>query len=410
MFRIGMGTENCSLILKGLIKMLRPNTVIEIGAGDSTISLLQALKETIDEFNHDKEILMRSEWNERHSLIIPFSVDDSYNPKLISIDDGSGEGSSAEDVWKYVENEPSLSQLVSFIKKDFHQIKDSEISNWGMIDFAWIDAGTLVDDVRFLSKIVPYLSYGGIICLHEPLMTTTIKESSLTKVRTVRNPIWEEISTNLSNDFELITIPENHKYRQAGIGLLRKKDTYECTRRTSSFQDEMLTLNEPPIKFAIPDIINRSNNKINKFFNIFNEEESRLIYALILAGHNRINEVKNNCNIPIKTIEKTIKKLLDTEIILMEDGVLKDNTEFWNHSVFKNKYRQSESKSCHNSVYNTNTLLLIANQLRDDVSYTEDLISDFCSLFDDDYAQLRRALVDNRLLTRNNEGIYFKVK
>nr|WP_238399165.1 DUF2087 domain-containing protein [Photorhabdus bodei] len=94
----------------------------------------------------------------------------------------------------------------------------------------------------------------------------------------------------------------------------------------------------------------------------------------------------------------------------MEDGVLKDNTEFWNHSVFKNKYRQSESKSCHNSVYNTNTLLLIANQLRDDVSYTEDLISDFCSLFDDDYARLRRALVDNRLLTRNNEGIYFKVK
>ena len=55
-FRTGMGTESVAPFLRSLIQMVRPQRILEIGAGYTTPFLLDGLennKEIIDEGNLD---------------------------------------------------------------------------------------------------------------------------------------------------------------------------------------------------------------------------------------------------------------------------------------------------------------------------------------------------------------------
>lgn len=57
-----------------------------------------------------------------------------------------------------------------------------------------------------------------------------------------------------------MSLPEVYKYRQSGLGIIRKKYTWESIRRLS-FQEEMVLIGESPIEFP-PNIIPESRDKI----------------------------------------------------------------------------------------------------------------------------------------------------
>ena len=77
-FRAGMGTESVAPLLRSLIQMMRPQRILEVGAGYTTPFLLDGLENNemiVDEGNLDKKYL---EWRKKH-----------YDPKLVIIDNMS---------------------------------------------------------------------------------------------------------------------------------------------------------------------------------------------------------------------------------------------------------------------------------------------------------------------------------
>ncbi|WP_244428930.1 hypothetical protein [Bartonella vinsonii] len=100
LIRPGMGTEKSAQLIHALIQMARPRTVIEIGAGDSTRFIAQALQKAKLSWKQDKKLLESSTWEERTALLNPSGIPENYEPRLITIDDFTGEGQSAEEAWQ----------------------------------------------------------------------------------------------------------------------------------------------------------------------------------------------------------------------------------------------------------------------------------------------------------------------
>ena len=73
-FRPGMGTENVAPFLRSLVQLVRPQHILEIGAGYTSPFLLEGLvnnERVLDDGNLDKNILRTKK----------------YDPKLVIIDD-----------------------------------------------------------------------------------------------------------------------------------------------------------------------------------------------------------------------------------------------------------------------------------------------------------------------------------
>ena len=75
-YRPGLGTENVAPFLRSMVQMLRPNRVLEIGAGYTTPFLLEALVNNERVFNDGN---LKTEYMQNYI----------YDPKLIVIDDMS---------------------------------------------------------------------------------------------------------------------------------------------------------------------------------------------------------------------------------------------------------------------------------------------------------------------------------
>ena len=201
LIRPGMGTENASTLLSVLVQMHRPQTVLEIGAGDSTIALARALADAVSSWAEDRRALDAPEWSERTALLDPSNVPSRYEPFLITIDDFSGEGTSAELAWSRLQAAGIQPNTVKFIEQDFFTIPDDAWKACGPLDLVWIDAGTPADDIRFVAQTWDKVRPGGYLVLHEPTMLTTVNRSLQTVLETVRSPLWEELSSRVGEDF-----------------------------------------------------------------------------------------------------------------------------------------------------------------------------------------------------------------
>lgn len=137
LIRPDMGTENSTKLLYTLIQMARPHTVLEIGAGDSTRLIAKALQKVKQAWQQDKKLLESSTWEERTALLDPSGVLENYQPRLITIDDFSGDSQSAEEAWqKLLKDEDIEKDMVTFIHENFFSLDDATFKSWGPIDFA----------------------------------------------------------------------------------------------------------------------------------------------------------------------------------------------------------------------------------------------------------------------------------
>ena len=122
-FRDGMGTESVAPFLRSLIHMVRPQRILEIGAGYTTPFLLNGLennKTIIDEGNLDKKYV---EWHEKH-----------YDPKLVIIDN-----MSLGEFKKDFNNIDS--KYIEFVQGDFKDKSQELFEKYGEFDFVWFDCG-----------------------------------------------------------------------------------------------------------------------------------------------------------------------------------------------------------------------------------------------------------------------------
>ncbi|MGT0196848.1 DUF2087 domain-containing protein [Burkholderia pyrrocinia] len=398
-----MGTENSAALISALIRMARPATVVEIGAGDSTIFIAKALEQARQDWQRDKNLLNASKWQERCALLDPTGIPDNYQPKLITIDDFAAEGSSAEEAWDSLKIHEIDRHLVTFVNRNFYALDESTIESWGPIDIAWIDAGTPADDIRFVAALWERITPGGYLCLHEPTMLTTVSIGEAQRVRRVRTPVWEELFRRLDDSFELITLPELHKYRQSGLGIVRKRRHNERLLRSQPLQLELIALGELPIRndyLSIGDKALKKRLRKSAISAAMTSRKTRSVYAAIALGANSLADILDRIDIEPKTVSKIVTRLLSLGLIQRDENGFSDVDTAW--TEIKDQFDQSTQNLSDRQLETELSIEKISTAFAPEVDYTELEISKICQLFTADYARLRRHLVDRGVLQRQN--------
>jgi len=116
-FKAGMGTESVAPFLRSFIQMVRPNRILEVGAGYTTPFLLEGLElnnEIINEGNLDQKYV---DWHQKN-----------YNPRLVVVD-------TEEILCSTIDN------YIEFEKGDFKGKSQELYEKYGEFDFVWFDCG-----------------------------------------------------------------------------------------------------------------------------------------------------------------------------------------------------------------------------------------------------------------------------
>ena len=183
-YRNGFGTENVGPFLASLIRMIRPQKVLEIGIGYTTPFMLEALEQN-DVVHYD---------NLKHNLDY---YKEPYKPVFVSLDDMS-RGDTKIPEGKYI----------NFLKTTF-QGKAKELkSKYGNFDFVWFDCGGSLEYEQFMKE---YWS----ICSEYVLFHYTY-------TRGKQNKNMKTILENIESNVMKMDIIEPNKFTQGSVTMLKK--------------------------------------------------------------------------------------------------------------------------------------------------------------------------------------------
>lgn len=246
-FQVGMGTENAARLLASLIGMTRPEQLLEIGAGHTTVAMLAAMAEAAESAQHDRQVV-RGEFVdvERLSLLVPRAVTATYQPSLLVFEDFSVRPSSADRVVE-VAGLHGWTSMLRFVDQDFTLEGPTILRDLDRpVDLAWLDAGDPIQDVGFVNAILPFMAPDSWIVMHEPSLTLPVRlTDGRTEVRDVRTPVVNELirrqGRRVGSRVEFVVIPEPHKLRQGGVLLIHKVSD-DATTTFPSMADELLAL------------------------------------------------------------------------------------------------------------------------------------------------------------------------
>ena len=190
-YREGMGTENVGGFLRALAQMVRPNRILEIGAGYTTPFLLEALVNNERVFNDG-------------NLDEAYFKNYDYAPKLVVIDD-----MSLDDLMK----KPGMNNLITtkyidFIEGKFEDKADFLLNKYGNFDFVWFDCGGATEYEIFMEQYWH-------LCTGYVLFHFTYSNG---KPNSHHNALLDKITGNPS----IFDIVEPHKNRQGSITMVHK--------------------------------------------------------------------------------------------------------------------------------------------------------------------------------------------
>ena len=215
-----MGVENAGPLLYSLVRFTKLRKIVEIGAGYTTLWLLQALKENDSEMKRVKNL--QDEGNCR-LLDIPWTIEDIVDKcddrisssSLLCIDNclhqretATGAGAVARSL--------GLDHYLNFVKGDAFDMQFDEES----IDLLWCDFGVGSRMKDFASGAWKSIKPGGFLVCH----------STLTNSRTrlwlekMRNGGYSEEETGIpQNEFVELSLLEPHKRYQNSITILQRR-------------------------------------------------------------------------------------------------------------------------------------------------------------------------------------------
>ena len=190
-FRRGMGTENVGPLLRTLVQMIRPQRILEVGAGYTTPFILDGLKaneEIFDEGNLDPSY---KKWYESNN-----------DPRLVVIDTDP----LPQQESKYVEH----------IHGKFQGRSQELFEKYGEFDMIWFDCGDAQDYQDFLAE------YWN-ICSHYMIFHYTFFQGQpTTAIDIISGSIDGYARLYGANNVQRIDILEPHKAGQGSITMLKK--------------------------------------------------------------------------------------------------------------------------------------------------------------------------------------------
>lgn len=219
-----MGTEAVAPLLAALLKLVRPQRVLEVGMGFTTPFLAGALAEIEAETQEQAAALtaktqpyldsgspLDEEWlNAEPALAAPEYYAAGYRPRLVAVDDLSIPESSSSRVEKVL-RELGLDRLVTVVNAELRDSVRHFPDDFVPIDLAWIDAW---DCLYFFDNFWELINPdGGLVVMHY-LMTYPEGEAFLRYIAMLQRANPDEL--------ELVNLLEPHKLAQNSLTVLRR--------------------------------------------------------------------------------------------------------------------------------------------------------------------------------------------
>ncbi|GGN90278.1 hypothetical protein GCM10010112_75530 [Actinoplanes lobatus] len=314
----GMGTENTGPLLAGLVRMTRPERILEVGAGSTTLHLLSGLADAVDATERDRRIVAGEETDEARAAVLhPGALSARYEPRLLVVDDLSVAGTTAADVVAAAAK-LGLAHLLEFLEQDFFTIDAAALDAHGPFDLVWLDAGGQADDARFLTALWPRLRPGGLVAVHEPVSAAVVRSASHSRpvLRTVPTPLIQALrrQTGPGSGFEMLTLAEPHKFRQAGLTLLRKLAGWERDRG-ASFGSELAALGED--ERVRPPVLTSEGA-------VLTDPVCRRVHAAVVLGAALEDTIAARAGVPAAEARRALHRLLASGLVRDGDGVWRD--------------------------------------------------------------------------------------
>ena len=196
-FRAGMGTESVAPFLRSFIQMVRPNRILEVGAGYTTPFLLEGLElnnEIINEGNLDQKYV---EWHKKH-----------YDPKLVVVDDMS--------LGKFKKDFNIDSKYIEFVQGDFKDKSQELFEKYGEFDFVWFDCGGPKEYGTFMRE------YWDICSEYVIFHYTYHQGKPVASLGVLMQHITGHEQLMGSSNVHRMDIIEPHKVRQGSITMFKK--------------------------------------------------------------------------------------------------------------------------------------------------------------------------------------------
>lgn len=224
-----MGVELVSPLLYDLVQLHRPRVVLEVGAGYSTMFLLQALADNKRDFDAERQLIDGQVRSDQHTgltrilkgrhplpLGLPEYYAHGYAPRLLVVDDLSHPGTAGGAVEKAAAR-LGINEFLHFYRGDFRGMSKKLAAEDLPIDFFWFDCGGFDHYRAMIAEYWPFINpNGGLLLLHSTL--TNIETRSIVLDIKLRQ------ATDGFRKFELLSLLEPHKWRQNSITLIRMTD------------------------------------------------------------------------------------------------------------------------------------------------------------------------------------------
>jgi predicted O-methyltransferase YrrM len=209
-----MGTETVAPLLYWLVRMVRPQRVLEVGMGYTTPWLARALADNAEAWRQERDLLDSPAGEQRFPKSHATYFEQPYAPKLVCIDRMLDTSSSAPQAWQVLED-LGLTGVCEVIEGDLKGSSPRVEEALGLVDFAWIDTWDTLAFVReYWRHIDPS---GGILAVHY-LMTYPEGRAVQHYLRSLAGP---------DGGLETLNLLEPHKNAQNSLTLLRRIRDFE---------------------------------------------------------------------------------------------------------------------------------------------------------------------------------------
>jgi predicted O-methyltransferase YrrM len=209
-----MGTDCLAPMLYWLVRMVRPQRVLEIGAGYTTPFIAQALADNVAAGDAERTVLAAGDPAAELPLAHPDYYEQPHEPRLVCLDRMTDPTSSAPRVLAVLE-QLGLTPVCEVLEGDLRSSAQDVRERLGPIDFAWVDVwDTLAFFRSFWDLVDPA---GGVLALHW-LLTYPQGRAILRYIESLR--------ALEGGRLELTSIVEPHKFAQNSLTLVRRVAAY----------------------------------------------------------------------------------------------------------------------------------------------------------------------------------------
>ena len=226
-----MGVENAGPLLYSLVRFTKCRNIVEVGAGYTTLWLLQALKDNDEEM---QRVVDLNQEGRLRMLDYPFGTPaldewESSSPpssssasSLLCIDNCEHQRQTASSAI-HVARTLGLDPYLQFLQGDAFDALDTHFSHPESIDLLWCDFGVGSRMAEYASNVWKFVKPGGFLACHSTLTNARTREW----LEGVRNQKGVEVTGIPAGEYAELSLLEPHKRFQNSVTILQKRREFE---------------------------------------------------------------------------------------------------------------------------------------------------------------------------------------